>query len=216
MEDARAGVFRQALEIYVITDSRLSMGRSPIEVVHQAIAGGAGLIQLREKNGTDRELVVIGQAVREITKAAGAFLLVNDRVDIAQVIGADGVHLGQDDIPVALARKIVGPKKIIGVSVETGAEARAAEEAGADYVATGPIFPTTTKPDAGAPYGTGLIGRIKSATSLPVVAIGGINAGNLAYVVRAGADGAAMIGAVVGQPDIAGAVRELRQKFHDV
>lgn len=208
-------IFRQALEIYVITDSRLSLGRSTTEVVRRAIAGGARLIQLREKGGTDRQLVAIGQALREITSEAGAFLLVNDRVDIAQAIGADGVHLGQDDLPVALARKILGPGKIIGVSVETGAEARAAEEAGADYVATGPIFATTTKPDAGAPYGTGLIGRIKAATSLPVVAIGGINAGNLADVVRAGADGAAMIGAIVGQTDIAGAVRELRQKFHD-
>lgn len=215
MEHTLRERFRQALPIYVITDSHLSLGRSNIEVVRQAIAGGARLIQLREKHMLTRDLVVMGLAIREITRQAGAILLVNDRVDVAQAIGADGVHLGQDDLPADLARNILGSGKIIGVSVETPDEARAAERAGADYVGTGPVFPTSTKADAGAPYGTQLIVRVKSATSLPVIAIGGINAGNVADVARAGADGAAVISAVVSQPDIAGAVRELIRRFRE-
>ena len=216
MEQAIRETFRRALEIYVITDSRLSLGRSNIEVVRQAIAGGARLIQLREKEASAREMVAMGGAIREITREAGAILLVNDRVDVAQAIGADGVHLGQDDLPAALARQILGPGKIIGVSAETPTEARAAEEAGADYLGTGPIFPTSTKTDAGAPYGTDLIGRIKAAAALPVVAIGGINPGNAAEVARAGADGVAVISAVVSQADIAGAVRELMRTFRGI
>ena len=177
---------RQALGVYVITDSRLSLGRSNIEVVRQAIAGGARLIQLREKEASTREVVAMGQAILEITREAGALLLVNDRVDVAQAIGADGVHLGQDDLPARLARRILGPAAIIGVTAETEAEARAAEATGADYLGVGPIFPTSTKADAGAPYGTALIGRIKAVSALPVVAIGGIKTENAAEVAQAG------------------------------
>lgn len=204
---------REVLKVYVITGSHPSMERSVVDVVRQAIAGGAHLIQLRDKSASTRKLVETGRVIREITAAAGTVFLVNDRVDIAQAVEADGVHLGQDDLPAELARQILGPGKIVGVSVETPAEARDAQEAGADYVAAGPIFATSTKPDAGKPYGPGLIGRIKAATKLPVVAIGGINASNLAEVVRAGADGVAVISAVASQPDIIAAVCELVRRF---
>ena len=216
MQETVRDKLRQALDIYVITDSRLSLGRSNVEVVRQAIAGGARLIQLREKTATTKALVAMGQALLEVTRAAGALLLINDRVDVAQAIDADGVHLGQDDLPAHLARHILGPGKIIGVTTETPAEARAAAEAGADYLGVGPIYATSTKADAGAAYGTAVIGRIKAAVALPVVAIGGINAGNVAEVARAGADGAAVVSAVVGSPDIAGAVRELRKRFRGI
>lgn len=205
--------FREALKLYVVTDSRLSRGRDNVEVVRQAIAGGARIIQLREKEASDRQLVSMGLAIRDITRAAGVFFIVNDRVDIAQVVDADGVHLGQDDVPADLARKILGPGKIVGVTVETPDEAREAEKAGASYVGTGPIFSTATKADAGRPYGIDLIPRIKRATSLPVVAIGGINTSNVAQVARAGADGVAVVSAVVSADDIARAVRELIAEF---
>jgi thiamine-phosphate pyrophosphorylase len=156
-----------------------------------------------------------GLALREITRDAGVFFIVNDRVDVAQIVGADGVHLGQDDIPAGEARKILGPEKIVGVSVETAEEAKAAERAGATYVGTGPVFATFTKTDAGRPYGVDLIRLIKTATTLPVVAVGGINANNVARVVHAGADGVAVVSAVMSAEDIAGAVRELIRRFDE-
>ncbi len=204
---------RQAMGIYVITDSRLSLGRTNLEVVRQATGAGARLIQLREKELSTRELVAMGEALLEVTRAAGALLLVNDRVDVALAIGADGVHLGQDDLPANLARGILGPGKIIGVSAESPAEARAGEESGADYLGVGPIYATSTKADAGTPHGPALIGRIKAATSLPVVAIGGIKAQNATEVGRAGADGIAVVSAVVARPDIGRAVLELDRAF---
>lgn len=211
---AQATPFLEMLKVYVITDSRLSLGRDNVEVVRQAIAGGARIVQLRDKQASARELVNMGLTIREITRNAGVLFIVNDRLDVTQVVDADGVHLGQDDIPAELARKILGPDRIIGVTVETPDEAAAAEKAGATYVGTGPVFATATKADAGKPYGVELIPRIKRATRLPVVAIGGINADNVAEVAKAGADGVAVASAVVSARDIAGAVSDLIQRFH--
>lgn len=209
----RAISLKEALKVYVITDSRLSKGRDNCEVVRQAICGGARIIQLREKEGSGRQLVQMGLALRRITRDAGAYFIVNDRVDVAQMVDADGVHLGQSDVPAELARKILGPEKIVGVSVETCEQARDAERAGANYVGVGPIFATTTKPDADKPYGVDLISLIKGCTSLPVVAIGGINASNVDLVAKKGADGIAVVSAVVSSDDIAEAVRDLIIRF---
>lgn len=204
---------REYLKVYVITDSRLSLGRSHEEVAAQAISGGCRTVQLREKNASTRQLVETARAIRRLTAEAGVLFIVNDRVDVALAVDADGVHLGQDDLPLEAARRILGPGKIIGISVETPEQARLAEALGADYLGVGPIFQTSTKADAGAPYGPGLITRIKAVTSLPVVAIGGINPDNLHEVVKAGADGVAVVSAVVSKVDIAGAARELLESF---
>jgi thiamine-phosphate pyrophosphorylase len=148
-----------------------------------------------------------------MTQDAGALLIMNDRVDIALASGADGVHVGQDDLPAGVARRLLGPGRILGVTVETPDEAKAAESAGADYLGTGPVYATSTKPDAGRPYGPELVQRIKASTTLPVVAIGGIDQDNAESVVRAGADGLAVVSAVVGREDIESAVRLLLEAF---
>jgi len=187
-------MFQKAL--YVITDRRLSKGRSHIEVMSLSIAGGAKVIQLRDKECTARELVEEGLALRELTKRKGVLFIVNDRVDVALAIDADGVHLGQDDLPAKLARKILGNDKIIGVSTGNTEEATKAVADSADYVSIGPIFSTTTKPDAGESSGTQIITEIKKRIKVPVVAIGGITRDNIAQVAGAGADCAAVISAV--------------------
>ncbi len=199
----------RSLKVYVITDSGLSLGRSIEEVVKRAIAGGAMAIQLREKRFSDRLLVETALKLREITTCAGALLIINDRVDIALAACADGVHVGQDDLPADVARRLLGPGRILGVTVETPEEAKAAELAGADYLGTGPVYTTSTKPDAGRPYGVELVRRIKAATCLPVIAVGGINEHNAEAVARAGADGLAVVSAVVGSAGIEQSVRLL-------
>ena len=213
MGDKRRERLLRALRVYVITDVELSLGRGTEEVVRRALAGGARAIQLREKRFSDRQLLKTALSLRAMTYEAGAVLIINDRVDIALAAGADGVHVGQDDLPADTARRLLGPYRILGVTVETPAEARAAELAGADYLGTGPVYATSTKPDAGLPYGPSLVQRIKASTTVPVVAIGGIDQRNAEEVARAGADGLAVVSAVVGRQDIEQSVRLLLEAF---
>ena len=203
----------RSAQLYIITDQRLARGRLLTEIVAQAIAGGADIIQLRDKEYSAKELVQTGLALRNVTRQTGAIFIVNDRVDVAMVVDADGAHLGQDDLPPVYARKIIGNEKIIGVSVGSVAEAIQAVADSADYVSIGSIFPTQTKPDAGDAVGTQLITEIKNAVDIPVVAIGGITVDNIAQVAEAGADCAAVISAVVGADDVETAARCLIQKF---
>ena len=198
------------LDVYVITDAALSRGRSHVQVATEAIRGGADAIQLRDKSASTRELVEVGFALRQLTREAGVLFIVNDRVDVALAVDADGVHVGQDDMPAAIARRLLGPSKIIGVSAATPEEARQAKADGADYLGVGAIYATASKADAGLPTGPGLLGEIKQAVDLPIVAIGGVNVHNAAEAIRAGADGVAVISAVVSAPDIAQATRTLR------
>ncbi len=198
------------LDVYVITDATLSRGRSHVQVATEAVRGGADVIQLREKHASTRELIEIGRALREVTRAGGALLIINDRVDVALAVDADGVHVGQDDMPADIARRLMGPGKIIGVSAATPAEARRAKEDGADYLGVGAIYATGSKPDAGEPTGPQLLSEIRAAVDLPLVAIGGINVHNAAEAIRYGADGVAVISAVVAAPDVALATRSLR------
>ena len=200
-------------QLYIITDQRLARGRLLTEIVAQAIAGGADIIQLRDKESSAKELVQTGLALRDVTRQTGAIFIVNDRVDVAMVVDADGAHLGQDDLPPIYARRIMGSEKIIGVSVGSVAEAIQAVADSADYVSIGSIFPTQTKPDAGDAVGTQLIAQIKNAVDVPVVAIGGITTDNIAQVAEAGADCAAVISAVVGADDVETAARYLIQRF---
>jgi thiamine-phosphate pyrophosphorylase len=199
----------RSLRVYVVTDRRLQAGRSEVEVVAAAIAGGATAVQLRGKELTGRELVEVGRALRELTRRAGVLFLVNDRVDVALAVDADGAHVGQDDLPAAVARRLLGPGRILGVSAATPEEARAAEAAGADYLGVGSVFATATKADAGAPIGPAGLRAVVGATRLPVVAIGGITADNAVDVMAAGAAGVAVISAVVGAEDVTAAARRL-------
>jgi thiamine-phosphate pyrophosphorylase len=198
------------LALYVVTDESLSRGRPTAEIVAAAIRGGADAIQLRAKDLPVREQLAIGRALRAITREAAVLFIVNDRTDLALALDADGIHVGQDDLPADLARQLVGPDRIVGVSTATVEEARIARDMGADYLGVGAIYGTATKSDAGAPIGPAAIGAIKAAVNLPVVGIGGIGPANAAEVIAAGADGVAVVSAVVSAADPEAAARALK------
>ena len=200
--------------LYVITDEGVSHGLGHVEIARRVAEGGADVIQLRDKARTSRDMLSIALQVREITRAKGITFIVNDRLDLARAAGADGVHLGQEDLPVPFARKVAGKGFIIGTSVRSVEEAMIAETEGADYVALSPIFDTPTKSDAGPGMGLEILKGIKSAVSIPVIAIGGIGKGNARQVMDAGADGVAVISAIVGQKDIAKATVEMRSLIY--
>jgi thiamine-phosphate pyrophosphorylase len=197
--------------LYVVTERWDN--RSHIDVARAALAGGAKAIQLRDKDMPVRDLLAAAQAIREMCSAAGAVLIVNDRLDVALAAQADGVHLGQSDLPVGAARRaLTGYERrrfIVGVSVASVAEAQEAVAEGADYLGVSPVFATATKPDAGEAVGTRGLAEIRQAVSLPLVAIGGINTDNVADVIRAGADGAAVVSAITRADDMETAARRL-------
>jgi len=197
-------------ELYVITDEVIAGSLSHAEIAQRAIAGGADVIQLRDKVCGCRELIRVGRTLREITKKSGTLLIINDRLDVALTCGADGVHLGQDDISAVVARQLAPHGFIIGISVGTVEEAVRAEQDGADYIAISPVFSTVSKFNAGPGHGLEVLRQIRRNVSLPVIAIGGINRDNVRDVILAGADGAAVISDVVGSPDITIAARELK------
>lgn len=203
------------LRLYLVTDRRLARGRGDEEVVTAALAGGVTAVQLRGKEMSTRELVAVGERLREITRRAGALFLVNDRLDVALAVEADGVHLGQDDLPLDRARRLAGRRFIIGISAENPREAQEAEAGGADYIGAGTVFPTGTKPDAGRPIGLDGLAAIVAAVKIPVVAIGGINAANAAAVLKTGATGIAVVSAIVAAADITAAAAELRHLLGD-
>ncbi|MGB9886141.1 MAG: thiamine phosphate synthase [Moorellales bacterium] len=199
--------------LYVILDAEMAAGRPLERLAEEALEGGAEVIQLRAKTWATRRVLEVGQRILERCRRRGVPFLINDRADVAWALGADGVHLGQDDLPLSCARRLLGPQKVIGVSVDTVEEALEAEAAGADYVSLGPIFPTTTKLDAGPVVGLEGLARIRRRLSLPLVAIGGINAANAARVLAAGADSVAVISAVVAAADVRGATAALRAEL---
>lgn len=198
--------------VYVITEPALA---DPVESVAQVLAGGAQIVQLRAKHAPTRQLVQWGQAIRALTRQHDTLFIVNDRLDVALAVEADGVHLGQDDLPVPLARKIAGEQFLIGVSAETVEEAQQAEQEGADYLGVGPMFATATKPDAGTPVGPERLRQIKQAVRIPVFGIGGINAENAVQVLAAGADGICVISAVLSAPNPTEATRQLVRLFDE-
>jgi len=207
---------RGRLRLTVITDSGLAAPRGVEAVVELALgAGGAGAlaIQLRDKQASAGELQPLALRLRAATRRAGALFIVNDRLDLALAAEADGVHLGPDDLPVAAVRRVVPPKFLIGYSTDDPDEARRAVRDGADYLGTGTIFPTSSKPDAGEAIGPEGLARVAAAVSVPVVGIGGITPENAPLLAGTGAAGLAVIGAVMGSDDPAGAVRELLERF---
>jgi len=202
-----------AYELYVITDEEIGQGLSHAELARRAVAGGADVIQLRDKRFSGRALLNAAVAVRKVTRDAGALFIVNDRLDVALAAGADGVHLGASDLPIGEARRLAPPGFIIGASVGSAAAAGRAAAEGADYVALSPTFSTGSKDDAGPGHGLAVLSAVRAAVSLPLVAIGGINAANVADVIAAGADGVAVISAVVGKADVTAAARDLRARI---
>ena len=201
------------LDLYVITDETIATGHTHVEIARLAIAGGADVIRLRDKCCGTRDLCRTSRQIRELTRKTGTLFIVNDRLDVALACGADGVHLGRDDLRVDVARQIAPRSFVIGVSVRNPEEAVAAEEAGADYVVLSPIFSTTSKDDAGPGLGLAALREIREEVSIPVIAIGGISRDNVGAVIGAGADGVAVISAVVGQPDITTAARDLKSRI---
>ncbi len=195
----------------LVTDSLLSRGRSSLEVVAAAIRGGVTMVQYREKGGTTRAMVEEARALLGLCRSRGVPLIVNDRADIAIAVGADGLHVGQDDMPAALARRLIGGSMILGVSAGSPEEARRAAEDGADYVGASPIYSTPTKPDAAAPMGLDGLRALVASAGVPIVAIGGVNEGNAAAVLEAGAAGIAVVSAIVSAVDVAAAARSLRR-----
>ncbi|MCH8188329.1 MAG: thiamine phosphate synthase [Proteobacteria bacterium] len=209
------------LTLYLVVGSDVIQGRPLDEVVAAAVRGGATLVQLREKAFGDAELVEAARALKSRLAPLGVPLIVNDRVEAAQAAGADGVHLGQDDLDAGRAREILGPDGLIGVSAGTAEEAARVDRGLADYVGIGSVYATATKPDAGPPIGVaGLAALAATLAPLPVVAIGGIGAGNAAQVMaaqfmagRSAADGIAVVSAICGARDPEAAARTLRREI---
>lgn len=195
--------------LYLVTDRGLSRGRPTPDIVRAAVRGGVTCVQLREKACSTREFIAEALAVRDFLKSRGIPLIINDRVDIALAVGADGVHLGQGDMPLSMARSILGKSKIIGISAESLRDAVEAESAGADYLGVSPIFATPTKTDTAAPLGLEGLRAIRREVKLPLVAIGGLNASNAAAVIAGGADGVAVVSTIVAAEDPERAAREL-------
>jgi thiamine-phosphate pyrophosphorylase len=195
-------------DLYVVTDEGLSRGKTHVEIAREAVASGADVIQLRDKTMESASLYAAALEIAEICKGKALFF-VNDRLDIALAAGADGVHVGQSDLPADVVRKLVPKDFLIGVSVGSVEEAEKAVRDGADYVAVSPVFSTASKSDAGVGHGLDTAHAICDAVSVPVVGIGGLNKENIPEVIKAGIDGIAVISAVVSQEDISASAAEL-------
>ena len=200
--------------LYLCTDRELMTSASIEESVEEAVKGGVTLVQLREKNCSGREFYRLGLSVKEITSRYRVPLIINDRVDIALAVGADGVHIGQNDLPCRRVRQIVGEDMIVGVSASNLEEALWAQEDSADYIGVGAMFATGTKTDARIVTMEELR-RIRQAVSIPIVVIGGINRRTIPQFKGTGIDGLAVVSAIVSQPDVEAAARELLKLWTD-
>jgi len=195
--------------LYFVTDRGLCGGKPLAEVVLQAVRGGAACIQLREKSVSTRFFVEEAGRIKELLTPFKVPLIINDRLDVALAVGADGVHVGQGDMPYATARRLMGEKAIIGLSVETWEDVERAESLDCDYLGVSPVFATPTKTDTKEPWGLTGLARIRAFSRHPLVGIGGLNAGNAEAVVMAGADGVAVVSAICASPDPFAASRAL-------
>lgn len=204
------------LSLYLVTDRGLSCGRSHLEVIIAAVKGGATLVQLREKTVDSRTFYQEALEIKNYLTPLSIPLIINDRLDIALAVDADGLHIGQKDIPYSVARRLLGPDKIIGLSVETIEEAREANALDVDYIGLSPVFSTTTKTDINTPLGIEGIQEIASFTKHKTVAIGGIHLENTPQIIAAGADGIAVISAIVAQPEIEKATLALKKAIQNV
>jgi thiamine-phosphate pyrophosphorylase len=200
-------------DLYGITAAEYSLGRSNVEVTRQMLAAGIKIFQYREKERKLGEQFRELREIRRLTRDYGAWLIVNDHLELALAVGADGVHLGQDDLPVEEARRLAGEAMIIGLSTHSPGQARAAIQAGADYIGVGPLFKTFTKKDVGEPVGLDYLDFTTANLSIPQVAIGGIKEANVAEVVRHGGACVALVTEIVGAPDIGAKIRSIRNEI---
>lgn len=201
--------------LYLVTDRSLSRGRTTLEVVRQAVAGGITCVQLREKHCSTREFIDQARALQPLLKDKRIPLIINDRLDVALAVGADGIHLGQQDMALADARKIVGQTMVIGISAESVADAIRAEQQGADYIGVSPVFATPTKTDTAEALGLEGIQKIRRAVTIPIVGIGGVNQRSAGAVLGAGADGIAVVSAIVSADDPKQAAADLKKIITD-
>lgn len=196
--------------LYLVTDRKILGTRDLAASVEKAIQGGVTLVQLREKSVSSKEFLELAQRVKEITSRYDIPLIINDRLDIALAVDAEGLHIGQDDLPMIKARELFGKDKIIGVSASTLEEALLAQQQGADYLGVGAIFSTPTKTDA-PEVSLEQLSQIKKSVSIPIVAIGGINLVNLKQVIGTGIDGVSVVSAILAQEDILQAAKQFRE-----
>lgn len=199
--------------LYLCTDRSLMSTDTLEEAVEQAVKGGTTLVQLREKDGSSAEFYQTALNLKEITQRAEVPLIINDRVDIALAVDADGVHIGQSDLPAAVVRKMIGPDKIVGVSTATVEEAKRAQADGADYIGVGAMFDTSTKLNTRT-VTMEQLADIRKAVSIPAVVIGGVNENNAGQFNGTGIDGLAVVSAIIAKPDIEAAARKLKEVFH--
>ena len=202
------------LALYLVTDPEMTAHRGLLETVAAAVAGGVTIVQLRHKEGPARPMVESGRALKALLAPHGIPLLINDRVDVAQAIGADGIHVGQRDLSPAAARALLGPEAIVGLSISDLGQL-ATIDASVDYVGLGPIFPTGTKPDAAPALNPAAFAALRRRIPRPVVAIGGITLANAASAIAAGADGIAVVSAICAAPDPRTAARALRSAVNE-
>ncbi|MBI4845805.1 MAG: thiamine phosphate synthase [Candidatus Omnitrophica bacterium] len=197
---------------YFITDSGLSVDGNAVDAA-AAVCAGVRVIQYRNKGTKARLAYEEALKIKAVLK--GALFLINDRIDVAQAVDADGVHLGKDDMPYEAARKILGPEKIIGITVSSVEQAKEAQDNGADYIGVGPIFQTRTKPDAGQPLGIETLKAIRKAVSIPIAAIGAITLENAQEVILAGADAVCALSAVIGKADVSTEIMKFQNIFQN-
>lgn len=200
--------------LYLVTDRRFLRHLSLAELVARAVAAGVTMVQLREKECPAREFYELALLLKQILPA-GIALMINDRLDIALAAKADGVHLGQEDLPVEKARALIGPEAIIGLTINNLEQLKEAEKLPVDYLAISPIFPTPTKTDTGPPWGPQGLARARKLAEKPLVAIGGLNEANVSQVIKAGADGIAVVSAICGAEDPEKASRTLRRLIEE-
>ncbi len=198
--------------LYVIVDPAVAQGRDYVEIAREALEGGAALIQWRDKNHKEGARLPVVELLRQLCSRAGASFIVNDDIDLALAVDADGVHVGQNDLPVPVVRRLVPREMLVGCSTNNPDEARQAQADGADYVSVGRLFATGSKADT-RPASLDTLRAVKAAVSVPVCAIGGINDSNIDDVIAAGADIAAVIAAVIAAPDVREAARRLAERF---
>ena len=201
---------KEILKLYLVTDRGLSLGRSLEEVVHRAVAGGVTIVQLREKDTSTGEFIELAFRLKEILEPYNIPLIINDRADVALAVDADGLHIGQSDMPYEIARKLLGPDKIIGLSVENMSDILAANELDVDYVGISPVYGTPTKTDTAEPFGLEGLRRAVELSVHPTVAIGGINACTISDVIATGVDGVAVVSAICSAENVREAATELK------
>lgn len=209
LTDDRSRLIRKQLKLYLVTDRPLSLGRELDWIVAEAVRGGTTMVQLREKEADTRDFVALGLKLKELLTPLGVPLIINDRIDVALAVDADGVHIGQSDMPYDIARRLLGPDKIVGLSAECMDDVLAANRLDIDYVAVSPVYGTPTKTDTSAPFGLDGLRRAVELTRHPSVAIGGMNERTAPEVFATGVDGIAVVSAICSAPDPCEAARRL-------